>query len=308
MAKVKPPKDCVATYKIPGQDPIYVDPEFQGLIPEHGKGELEQLEANLVRDKRAIDPIVVWQEPRIVMDGHHRLPICLKHKLKHHVVFMRFPLTPEGRAEALEWMALHQEGRRNLNEQGKAKLAQWRRDRVAAMREEGMSTRAIADKEGISKTQVQRDLAKASGPGVPVEPATGKVKGLDGIERPLLSRAARVGQAPVPTFVPKGERMAGDDTEQIKKDKQEAKTDPKNGQIVYDWSAFNREFANFILHVDKLGKVYKKHNSTEAQELRTELLNWKTHFRKWGATISGKTPTPDVVDRVMASKGKKGQS
>jgi hypothetical protein len=301
MKKLKCPEGGL-TYKVPGQDPIFADPEFQGLQDSLTPAELRTLEANIIADGRALDPIVVWQEARIILDGHNRIAICVERKLPYKLSMMKFPLTPEGRTKALQWAVDHQLGRRNLSADAKSKMADWRRERVAAARQAGESTRAIAEKENISQKQVMRDLDALTESGDSVQPASGVVNSKDGIQRPAQSRAERVGQKPVPTFVPRGERMPGDDTDQIERDKQEARSDPKNGKLEFDWAKFHRDFANFILNVCKFGKVYKKHNSIEAEKLRKRLLDWKDDFKAWTKDISKKEPPPDVVDRMLAGK------
>ena len=40
---------------------LKIDPEFQGKIPPLTFEELNQLEANILRDGRIINPIIVWQ-------------------------------------------------------------------------------------------------------------------------------------------------------------------------------------------------------------------------------------------------------
>lgn len=300
MNKVKAPPGCLHTYKVPGAEPIYVDPEFKSLLDPLAPAELSQLEENLVRDERAIEPIVIWKQRRIILDGHHRIDICTVRKLRYTIVHLNFPDTDEGRTQALEWVIEHQTGRRNLSEEGKKKLIEWRRARVAAAHQAGESNRAIAGKENVSETTVRSDIQR-TGAAI-ASPA--KFMGVDGKQYPRSrnARAKRVGQTPAVSFVPPGERMPGDDTESEKRAKQEAKSDPKNGQVDYNWPAFNREFATFILNVDKLGKVYKRHNTPEATKLREDLLNWKNAFKKWGTAISKRTPTPDAVDRARAAK------
>lgn len=282
------------TYKIPGMDPIFADPEFRALLDPLTPAEVGALEANIIRDKRALDPVIVWQERRIILDGHNRIEICNERDLPYKISMMKFPDTPTGREEALQWVIEHQFGRRNLSAEAKAKLVEWRRLRVAEAHQGGDSNRVIADKEGVSEATVRRDIATT---GAAID-APDKVKGSDGVER-ARSRSERVGQKPVPTFVPKGERMAGDDTDQIKAEKAEARTDPKQGKPLYDWAAFNREFANFFLHVDKLGKANgKSHKTPAATTLRNDLLTWRNKFKEWGKAISKTEPTPDAVDKV----------
>ena len=59
---------------------ITIDPEFQALIPPLQAEELDQLEANLRRDG-CRDPLMVWEEAGVLLDGHHRLEICQREGL-----------------------------------------------------------------------------------------------------------------------------------------------------------------------------------------------------------------------------------
>jgi len=56
---------------------LKVDPEFQGKIPPLTFEELNQLEANILRDGRIINPIIVWEG--LIVDGHNRFIIAKKH-------------------------------------------------------------------------------------------------------------------------------------------------------------------------------------------------------------------------------------
>lgn len=296
--KVKPPAGATV-YKIPGGDPIYADPEFRGLLDPLSPAEAGTLEQNIIADGRALDPVVVWQETRIILDGHNRIDICGQRKLPYKLLFVKFPDTPDGRTKALEWVIEHQMGRRNLSTDARAKLVQWRRDRVAKAHQAGESNRAIAEKEKVNEMTVRRDIA-ATGAAI-AAPET--FQGKDGKEYPR-SREDRLGMKPNVPFVPKGERLAGDDTDSEKKARQERRSDPKQGKSDFDWAAFNREFANFMLNVDKLGKAHgRKHLSSEATKLREDLLNWKNGFKKWGKDIGKTEPTPDAVDKIR-SRGK----
>ena len=59
---------------------LKIDPEFQGKIPPLTFEELNQLEANILRDGRIINPIIVWQG--LIVDGHNRYTIAKKHPRK----------------------------------------------------------------------------------------------------------------------------------------------------------------------------------------------------------------------------------
>ena len=56
---------------------LKIDPEFQGKIPPLTFEELNQLEANILRDGRIINPIIVWRG--LIVDGHNRYRIAQEH-------------------------------------------------------------------------------------------------------------------------------------------------------------------------------------------------------------------------------------
>jgi hypothetical protein len=88
---------------------IRIDPEFQGLIYHLSDEESTQLEANILAEG-CRDPLVVWKEEQILLDGHHRKRICESHQLPYHVSELSLP----DRYAATVWMINHQLGRRNL--------------------------------------------------------------------------------------------------------------------------------------------------------------------------------------------------
>ena len=86
---------------------LIIDPEFKRLLPELSTGELNQLEANIIRDG-CREPIVVWNNT--ILDGHHRYDICRKHRIPFKLEQLQF----QYREEAMRWICLNQAGRRNI--------------------------------------------------------------------------------------------------------------------------------------------------------------------------------------------------
>ena len=97
---------------------IIVDREFQGLIPPLTEQEHFGLEEGLLRDG-CIDPLVVWAEEGILLDGHHRKAICDRHGIDYEVHALSFP----DRNDAKRWVIEHQFRRRNLTPFQRAELA-----------------------------------------------------------------------------------------------------------------------------------------------------------------------------------------
>ena len=96
---------------------LKVDPEFQGKIPPLTFEELNQLEANILRDGRIINPIIVWQG--LIVDGHNRYTIAKKHP---EIPFTVHEKAFSSRYEAIIWICKNQLGRRNLTPEQKKYL------------------------------------------------------------------------------------------------------------------------------------------------------------------------------------------
>ncbi len=101
------------------REKIIVRPEFKELIEELKPEELEQLEANILKEG-VRDPIVVWpvDDHYVLIDGHNRFSICQKHKLEFP--FKRIDFTSDDQAK--DWMIKNQLGRRNLSQEQQSYL------------------------------------------------------------------------------------------------------------------------------------------------------------------------------------------
>ena len=93
---------------------LKIDPEFQGKIPPLTFEELNQLEANILRDGRIINPIIVWRG--LIVDGHNRYTIAKKHP---EIPFTVHEKEFASRYEAIIWICKNQLGRRNLTPEQK---------------------------------------------------------------------------------------------------------------------------------------------------------------------------------------------
>jgi N6-adenosine-specific RNA methylase IME4 len=98
--------------------PIIIDPEFQALIPPLRPDERAQLEAN-IKLEGVRDPLVVWAEQDILLDGHNRHAIATALGLPFDVRRLSFA----SRDDAILWVVNNQFGRRNLTTAARAELA-----------------------------------------------------------------------------------------------------------------------------------------------------------------------------------------
>lgn len=98
---------------------LFFDNEFRALIPPLQPEERRELEASLIRDGNR-DPVVIWKETRLLLDGHNRYDICAANDI---------PLKPaieinlQSRDDAKIWIINNQFGRRNLSAYSRSVLA-----------------------------------------------------------------------------------------------------------------------------------------------------------------------------------------
>jgi predicted transcriptional regulator len=146
-----------------------VHPELRDYIRHESEEENAMLEQSLLSEG-CRDPLVVWKEENVLVDGHHRFEICERHGIPYTVKYQSFASVKEAKA----WMRKNQIARRNLD---KAERDQW----IKEMRDEGWTQQAIADELRITKgrvSQVEKSLiAKhADQPSPKATPAEDKEK------------------------------------------------------------------------------------------------------------------------------------
>ena len=120
----------------PPDGKIAIDLEFQALVPPLQVEEQSQLEANLKRDG-CREPLVLWKEGGVLLDGHNRLDICRREGLE----FSTVALSLADRDEARLWVVRNQFGRRNLSPYQRAELALVAKPLLAAQAKTRQGTR-----------------------------------------------------------------------------------------------------------------------------------------------------------------------
>ncbi len=93
---------------------IRIDQEFSQLIPALSEEHDSELEREVLNDGRFLNPLIVWKHQGILLDGHRRYKLSLKHpslKIPAPVV-MEF----DSRQEAHDWIIRHQLSKRNITE------------------------------------------------------------------------------------------------------------------------------------------------------------------------------------------------
>lgn len=91
---------------------LTVDPDLRDLLIFDGDNHeqrVKMLEAQII-EEGCRDPLVVWRETGIIVDGNTRYDICLRNNIPFAVVFMHF----DSKSEAMQWAKENQNNRRNM--------------------------------------------------------------------------------------------------------------------------------------------------------------------------------------------------
>jgi N6-adenosine-specific RNA methylase IME4 len=100
----------------PRQAAPRIDPEFEKLIPPLQAREQAELENSLV-EHGCRDALTTWNGR--LLDGHNRLRLCVKHRLRYRVQ----PIDLPSREAAKIWILRNQIARRNLTSYQRVELA-----------------------------------------------------------------------------------------------------------------------------------------------------------------------------------------
>lgn len=149
-----------------GESPgIIVDPEFRDLIPPLSEEEIDGLERSLLAEG-CRDPLVVWKDHNLLLDGHHRLALCDEHGLPFDVKEVDLP----DRDAAKAWIIRNQFARRNLTSYQRCELAlrlepliakRAKRNQVEAGKRNGKGCQN-SDK-AIEPVDTKKEVAKMAG-------------------------------------------------------------------------------------------------------------------------------------------------
>ena len=94
-----------------GDDGFTIDEEFKNSLPPLNTEDFRKLEKSLLEEGGCRDLLIVWQEEKVLIDGHHRYAICKEHGLVFGIDEKSFA----DRNAVIEWMFENQGGRRNMN-------------------------------------------------------------------------------------------------------------------------------------------------------------------------------------------------
>ena len=104
---------------------ILIDNEFRDKIPSMPVEDFEGLKADILRDGYVRDPLVIWDEENILLDGHHRWRVIQEHPELPYITDRKsFP----DRWAAIAWICANQLHKHNMNETQRDKLVQEEHD------------------------------------------------------------------------------------------------------------------------------------------------------------------------------------
>jgi len=153
---------------------IVIDEQFKYLLPRLSAETFAALEANML-EHGCRDPLVLWKEHNILVDGHNRYEVLKKHNLPFRIVYMDFP----SRDDVIVWTIKTQIARRNLTQMqhtlfrgmhyeaekrvhGSNRYTQENKSRHSD--DSTNSTRhRLADKYNVSPRTIERDARAAAG-------------------------------------------------------------------------------------------------------------------------------------------------
>lgn len=207
-----------------------IDPEFQNKIPPIGEDEFRQLRENILAAGEVFEPLVVWKEEQILVDGHNRWKVIQEKpqitQIRYSVREISFP----DKWAAFDWMYKNQLGRRNLTDEQRTYLMGKRyeaKKRSVGAQEGhvGYNQHTIANVDKMSELATRREIKDGTAgvigkdygvDGKTVRRAEHFAKGVDALREISPEAADKVlnGKAKVPrSAVAEMARMEQDEVE-----------------------------------------------------------------------------------------------
>ena len=264
MAKPKEPK---------------IDPELHVFMPEVSDKEREELRKSIVAEGIR-EPLIVWEEKGILIDGHRRFDIAKELKLAYKVRVLSF----KNKAEVKAWMALNQLSRRNLTAaqvkffRGKEYLETVKAKSDGDKTAPANIAETLAEKHGVSKSTILNDAKFAEE--VDKLPDKKEILANKKPARIYCDRCKRI--TPV-----KGCMMCAElAKEQGRKPK--TTTKKKSGQSRFEWATFNLNFGKVIRALDEIAEQYPAEKNSSDHKTASDLIErfaqvmigWKSKILK----------------------------
>ena len=187
------------------QSAVVVDDELRRLIPPPTDQERADLEEQLLQDG-CLDPLIVWAEQGILLDGHNRKEICDRYGIDYQTR----KLSMSDRDDAKLWIIKHQLGRRNLTPDQASYLRglEYQHSKKphggqipgsSAQTAHSKTSDALAKRHGVDAATIRRDAAFAQAvEALDAGPAPGikaRVLAGDGPPKAVVVEAAKIAEA-----------------------------------------------------------------------------------------------------------------
>jgi len=139
---------------------IRIDEEFKNLIPVQTEEELVLLTKSCV-EEGIREPLIVWQEEDILLDGHTRYRIALENDLDYSIKYISL----EDKYSAINWIINNQLMRRNLSSMAVSELRgrKYLNEKTVGHGSAGQNdpqkrtSDKIAEEFGVGEATVRRD-------------------------------------------------------------------------------------------------------------------------------------------------------
>lgn len=217
--------------------------------------EVESLELRKSIDASGVQVPVILDEGDGIIDGIHRLRLAAELGLDDVPFVVRSGLADDEKRELARSLNVD---RRQLTPE---EAGDQRRQRIADRRRAGESVRSIAESEGVSKSQVQRQLSQNG----TVEPVNGTVTGRDGRTRTATPKAHDGADA------------------RAKADERIARQ--RNGKPVFDDREIDSQIGKLVRTFDARAEVYGKDGGFQDVNKQMGLL--LAAWRRWQHETTG---------------------
>lgn len=134
---------------------LKIDPALRDYLPNVHDISDELLERSLKAEGKALDPITVWKQRNVIVDGHRRYTLCEKLGLPTPAIrYKDF----KDINEVKQWMDETQRARRNLSTAEMAvKRAEQAKAKVKAGAKPSKAAQEVAEESGVTVRTVFRD-------------------------------------------------------------------------------------------------------------------------------------------------------
>ncbi len=143
-------------------DGFTIDAEFAELCPPLTNEERNLLMAS-IEAEGCREPLIVWKEEELLIDGHNRRGICDDLGVEYRVKRMSLP----SREAAVEWIIANQLGRRNVSEEQKSYLRgkRYKHEKKKAPNESGRNQHSEVSGQNGHQPKTDERLAEEYGVG-----------------------------------------------------------------------------------------------------------------------------------------------